>query len=685
LGNISAVTVLRFAIYLFGLVVLALAGVALTYWALGACAPPPLPGDELWTARQQLGEAVALVLRLGSKACFTADPFGAAGLWLGTRTAGLLLLLLALIVLWESVGRDLRRRFFVVRGGHVVLAGDYEDLRELAHRRRSLAGTFFLAPDRTAATEIARHRPFAEIVTLDSRKLARQLAGLGVAKARLLAAATRNDLTNVAIAEAGLATASAGELLVRLEQHSVRVFSSHRLRVRAALQDRTLSVVSLTQLQARRGMAAAMSGRYTMDGAPRVHIVLCGSGPALQAACFEVARQGFGLEREPPLLTILRTGASDFTVGALPRLQNAGIADIVVADVMTTAADGLDRAIADAVEGAPPPLAIHCISENAGEAEALAVRWEEGLLALHQPVPPIVAYAGNEHPLGSTGMIRIATAQDLAKAREVAQLMDQRARAVHQQYLDAQRGARAGKFGSAPAEVEWDSLPESFQDDNRNVADQMDYKLACVFMLARPGEGGIAFSRDETEVMSGIAHARWMAAKAIAGWRYGPERSDRHLIHPDMIPYGELAEPDKQKDRDVVSSLPDMAALAGESLHRERRVGVPRQLAGSRFESVVAQLRDTPKGSVAVAVLPLDDAGMIRLARDLLDAGLLIETVIDHWIDDLRADEAIAEPLADVLHRAWRIHVVREGNARGALDELVPEIVDEIGAIHAHP
>jgi hypothetical protein len=680
-----AVNARRLAIYVALLIVLALSGVALTYWALFVCAPPPLPGDELWTMRQSLGEAVGLVLRLGTKACFTGDTMGGFGLWLGTRTTGVLLVLLAGIVLWELVGRRLRRSFFRMNGGHVVLAGHYDDLRELAHSRRSFAGTFFLAPDRMAANDLARHRPFAEIVPIVSRKLQRQLEALGVGKARLLAAATRNDLTNVAIAEAGLATRSEGELLVRLEQHAVRVFSSHRLRVKAAQQGRQLAVVSLTQLQARRGMAAAMPGRYTLDGAPRVHIALCGSGDGLQAASFEVARQGYGLETHIPLISIMRTGTGDFAPGALERLRNSGIAEVNVTDVMTAAADGLDRSIGALVHDAPPLLAVHCIGEDSGEAEAIALRWEEALLALHRPIPPIVAYAGHDHPLGTTGMIRVASAQDLAQAREAAHLMDRRARAVHLQYLDGVKTARGESFGVAPAEVDWEQLPETFQDDNRNVADQMDYALASVFMLAEPGEGNARFDRDETEVLSGIAHARWMAAKGIAGWKPGPARDDRRMIHPDMVPYVDLDEPAKQKDRDVVDSIPDMAALSGESLKRERRIGLPRPLEGEAYETFLAALRQAPKASRAVAVLPLDDAAMVRFASRLVNIGVFVEALLDQWVDELRADDEIALLLADVLHRAWRIHVVQDGNARHALAELVPEVANGLGAIDVCP
>jgi hypothetical protein len=398
-----------------------------------------------------------------------------------------------------------------------------------------------------------------------------------------------------------------------------------------------------------------------------------------------VARQGYGLETQIPLISILRTGSGDFSPGSLSRLQNSGIAEITITDVMTSAADGLDRSISGLMEEAPPLLAVHCIGENSGEAEALAQRWEEVLLALHQPVPPIVAYAGNDHPLGITGMIRVASAQDLAQAREAAHLMDRRARAVHQQYLDGVKTARGEAFGSAPAEVEWERLPESFQDDNRNVADQMDYALASVFMMAEPGDGGAAFTRDETEVLSGIAHARWMAARGIAGWKAGPKRDDRKMIHPDMIPYVDLDEPAKQKDRDVTESIPDMAALSGETLRRELRIGVPRPLEAEAIDTFVANLALPPKTLLPVAVLPLDDASMVRMAQTLLGRGLLIEAVLDQWVDEVRADDAIATALADVLHRAWRISVVREIDARQALAELVKECVGETGAIDVYP
>ena len=521
---------------------------------------------------------------------------------------------------------------------------------------------------------------------IQTRRLPQQLARLGVSKARLLAAATRNDLTNVAIAEAGLASKGEGELLVRLEQHSVRVLSSHRLRVKAAQTGRQLAVVSLTQLQARRGMAAAMPGRYTLDGAPRVHIALCGSGDGLQAASFEIARQGYGLETHIPLISILRTGTGDFAPGALERLRNAGIAEVSVTDVMTAASDGLDRSIGALVQDTPPLLAVHCVGEDSGEAEALALRWEEVLLALHQPIPPIVAYAGHDHPLGVTGMIRVASAQDLAQAREAAHLMDRRAiapstsniwRACATPAAATPAQTPAAMRMGAPSRERPGRQPQRRRPDGLCAGQRLhDGGTRRRRRSVRPRRSGSAVGHRPL-ALDGGARARRLD-------RYGAERDDKLLFHPDMLPYTELTEAARQKDRDVTESIPEMAALAGETLRRELRIGVPRPLEPEAIDTIVSNLALPPKTLQPVVVLPLDDAGMVRMARTLLDRGLLLEAVLDQWVDELRANDEIATALADVLHRAWRIHVVREIDARHALEELVKECVDETGAINVY-
>ena len=102
-------------------------------------------------------------------------------------------------------------------------------------------------------------------------------------------------------------------------------------------------------------------------------------------------------------------------------------------------------------------------------------------------------------------------------------------------------------------------------------------------------------------------------------------------------------------------------------------------------ETMMANLALPPKTLLPVAVLPIDDAGMVRMAQALLDRGVHVEAVLDQWVDELRAEDETATALADVLHRAWRIHVVREIDARHALEELVKESVGETGQIDVYP
>lgn len=665
----------RLGLYIVVLLLLAVLGLALTLWGLFACAPPPLPGDELWTWRQNVGTAIGLVLRAGSTACFTADPLGSTVLWIGTHIAGVLLVVLALIVLWELVGREARRAWFRSRGGHLLLAGTPDDVAGLA--RAHPAPTAYLAPDRATAADFARHHLFREAVEIDGKRLPQQLARYGAPAARLVAAVTHNDLTNVALAEAALERPGRAEILLRLEQPSVRALSSHRLRQRAEKQGRDLAIVSRTALQTRRGMAAAMSGRYSLDGAPRPHIAITGTGEGLQAVAMDVVRQGFGLDTDKPLVSILRTGMADFAAGALERLQSSEAAEVQVTTAIAAAAGSLDRAITGLVLDAPPLVAIHCLGATPEEAEAIALQWEDVLLALHLAVPPIVAYGATDRPLGSTGMIRVAVAPDLAEARDLARLMDARAVAVHSEFMRAQRDARGDKFGSAPAEAEWAHLPEPFRDDNRNVADQMDYKLASIFMLAVPGSDNAPIPPDDAETLARLAHARWWAAKALTGWRFGAKRDDRAQLHPDMQPYDQLSEPVKQKDRDEVASLPRLAELAGEALRHERRIAVPHLLDAAALDALEANLRASPKDSVPVAVLPLeDDAAAVEVAASLLADGIAIEAVLSGKTD-------YAMPgLADVLRRAWRIHIAT-GAARAALDHRARETADTRGTIYA--
>ena len=51
------------------------------------------------------------------------------------------------------------------------------------------------------------------------------------------------------------------------------------------------------------------------------------------------------------------------------------------------------------------------------------------------------------------------------------------------------------------------------------------------------------------ELLARNTHDTWAAGRIAEGWRYGPRRDDALKTHPDIIPYEELPEEEKEYDR----------------------------------------------------------------------------------------------------------------------------------------
>ncbi len=67
---------------------------------------------------------------------------------------------------------------------------------------------------------------------------------------------------------------------------------------------------------------------------------------------------------------------------------------------------------------------------------------------------------------------------------------------------------------------------------------------------------------DLIEQLSENAHDVWAQARLAEGWTHGPRRDDELKQHPDLIPYEELPEGEKDLDRGtVVQTLKGIIAL----------------------------------------------------------------------------------------------------------------------------
>ena len=49
------------------------------------------------------------------------------------------------------------------------------------------------------------------------------------------------------------------------------------------------------------------------------------------------------------------------------------------------------------------------------------------------------------------------------------------------------------------------------------------------------------------------AHDNWAVKRIAEGWTFGPKRDDAALKHPDLVPYNDLPDSEKEYDRHIAA------------------------------------------------------------------------------------------------------------------------------------
>jgi hypothetical protein len=148
------------------------------------------------------------------------------------------------------------------------------------------------------------------------------------------------------------------------------------------------------------------------------------------------------------------------------------------------------------------------------------------------------------------------------------------ARAQHEQYSQAER-ARGVTPDENPSLVPWAELPESLKASNRAFADRIGRKLEASGWsiapdpLINPASIPCAFAADELEALAKMEHDGWCQALLRDGWRRGgPVKDSERKLHPLLVPWDELPEGERDKDREAVAAIPRMLGEAGFRLFR---------------------------------------------------------------------------------------------------------------------
>lgn len=119
----------------------------------------------------------------------------------------------------------------------------------------------------------------------------------------------------------------------------------------------------------------------------------------------------------------------------------------------------------------------------------------------------------------------------------------------------------------------YEDLAEIWKEDNRAAARRIPEVLALVGLGLRKGEAGAspALAADELKALfdqnidrlAEAEHDGWLEHRVKNGWRRAEKRDDLKRLHPDMVPYAKLPEPEKGKDRNTIRHYSDFAARAG--------------------------------------------------------------------------------------------------------------------------
>jgi serine phosphatase RsbU (regulator of sigma subunit) len=148
------------------------------------------------------------------------------------------------------------------------------------------------------------------------------------------------------------------------------------------------------------------------------------------------------------------------------------------------------------------------------------------------------------------------------------------ARAIHSKYLHEIRNQHTRSdndpynyFFYSPKDFrnqyisDFDELPDEIKYSNIDNAAHIPTKLLSVGYKIRPVKKGfkpvpLHLSEDEIETMSMVEHIRWSWDKRLNGWTYDSVRDETNKTHPGLIPYNDLSEPEKEKDRELVRLIP---------------------------------------------------------------------------------------------------------------------------------
>jgi hypothetical protein len=413
-----------------------------------------------------------------------------------------------------------------------------------------------------------------------------QLLRAGLARAKAFIALSGDDVLNM-------------EMMLKAKAISARHRHGDRrpLIARAAIADPDLRQASSLMLSAlspsfeygsisvERISVRRLLADYPVDCDPevrrggRVHVLIVGLGRTGEALVLEIGRTAHLADGRKPRVTVVDAEAGkrvSALIAKYPGLPHAAELDAFDFELR----EGTYGSMENLIFEARPSRGVVCL-RNDGLGLTTAAKIRE--LALRAEMPDLPVYVRLSHAPAIADALAGAKSVALSApeiipfgspagifTREVIleESLDQLARAVHEHYRN--NVGASGTSSAAAATLPWESLAETFREASRHQADHIGIKLRTVGCASVPGAPRrlFAFREDEIEIMSRMEHARWCAERFISGWQYGPVRKDATFEHPSLVPWEQLSESEREKDRQAVRAIPAILQSAGYDIRR---------------------------------------------------------------------------------------------------------------------
>ncbi len=127
--------------------------------------------------------------------------------------------------------------------------------------------------------------------------------------------------------------------------------------------------------------------------------------------------------------------------------------------------------------------------------------------------------------------------------------------------------------GDVPQEIPEDRFIDAWDDSNNYMVKITSKDAVAASYRPSPLDLSDVPLPDSlmelTEAIAENTHEVWSLSRMSEGWAYGPERDDAHLKHPDLLPYSDLTEGEKEYDRATAMNAIKLIVKLGYKIEKQ--------------------------------------------------------------------------------------------------------------------